>query len=379
MIWPFRAKLEMIEALEWNTDVIVSRSGAEQRIALKPAPVRNYSLNHVFTGPEYAAAREIMREAEAFEIPDWPLSRSASAVSASSSSVLIPCLLAEEMGLSADDDILLWTSTSEYQSAVVESVDGSGITVDSLGSDFSGGRVAPLVSCLCNEGLSATRQIGRFTQASIEFLATENADLSNTDYPQYLGHDVMTDVPLLGAIREGMAWSIEDIDNKIGTPVYLRTSDVPVNKFTLSWRKTTAAGILSLREWLHSRYGKQKAFWASSWSNDFALAEAIGASDETITVSVPSGLVDWYRDAFDIEILSTAGTSYYRRITTAEIVDSMLELTFSGALGVALAIDDVKRISLLRCARFDADRIEMLFRPGEGCAVSVPCVEIPEP
>ena len=55
------------------------------------------------------------------------------------------------------------------------------------------------------------------------------------------------------------------------------------------------------------------------------------------------------------------------------------DLTIDSALGVAVTAAAFGRISFLRCARFDADRIELLHRPGEGLAVAVPCIEVPVP
>lgn len=379
MIWPFRGKLEFFEGLQWNTDVLQSGGGAEQRIALREAPLRTFGLRHVLNHQELAAARELLREEESLLVPDWPLARPAMAAAAGSS-VAVSCPLAEDLGVSAGDEVLLWSASDDYQSAAVEAVGTGAVTVAGLAADFAGGYLVPLAEGFAAEGLSVDRPAGRYAMATVDFTILDNDYLGSSAYPQYRSLDVMTDVPVAGgdALAEGFSWALESFDNQMGRPAYLRTRDVPENRFSLSWRRKAPAEIRALRAWIYSRFGKQKAFWASSWGNDFVLRSNVGAAHEFLTVTMPAGLPDWSRVPFDVEVKTRAGALYHRRITSVAVVGEQLTLAFSGSLGVNLAVADVMRVSLLRCARFDADRVEMLFRPGEGVSVTVPCLEVLE-
>lgn len=121
----------------------------------------------------------------------------------------------------------------------------------------------------------------------------------------------------------------------------------------------------------------QKAFWLSSHGSDLTLAATIGASDTVITVDKPTGMNTLSRTDFDIEVLN-GGTSYYRRVTgVATNTTDTLDLTIDSSLGVEVA--NPNRISYLRCARFNADRIEIIHRAKGGMSVAVPCIEIPVP
>ena len=44
-LWPFPAAQEIMEVLEWRTDVLTSRAG-EQRIALRPHPREIVTFRH---------------------------------------------------------------------------------------------------------------------------------------------------------------------------------------------------------------------------------------------------------------------------------------------------------------------------------------------
>ena len=151
----------------------------------------------------------------------------------------------------------------------------------------------------------------------------------------------------------------------------------------MRWHVFSATDISALRAWIASRYGRWLAFWQSTWQNDLKVAADIGAAATTLRVFAPPGATSLGRTAFDLEIATPAGI-LLRQVTNASAGPTVssrptVDLTLASALGSAVTTAAFGRISYLRCARFDADRIELLHRPGEGLAVSVPCIEVPVP
>ena len=69
-LWPFPPIDEVIEALEWKTDVLQAYAG-EQRFRLRERPRRSWSFNHLFDDDGQSAARSIIRGADGFYVPDW--------------------------------------------------------------------------------------------------------------------------------------------------------------------------------------------------------------------------------------------------------------------------------------------------------------------
>ena len=65
-LWPFAASGEIIEVLEWNTNVLTSRAG-EQRIALRTLPREIVTLTHRVDALGLAKASELTRAGFA-----WP-------------------------------------------------------------------------------------------------------------------------------------------------------------------------------------------------------------------------------------------------------------------------------------------------------------------
>ena len=377
-IWPFPPRDGMIESLEWMTDVLRAKS-AEQRIAMRIAPRRSFIMEHVRYDYDYSAARTLVRDAmggTGFLVPDWGQSTRIGAVASGASVAVSADLSSVDMG----DTALLWESVSKYEQVGI-TIDSSGVTLDTVANTYTDARLLPLWAAHMPDGLGAQRVGARINQLSVAFQVYENTDLGASTYAQYRGHDIVPSCPVLGdgTLDDSLSWPLSAFDNMTGIPDYLRQRSIPDMQFTMRWHETTRADIYALRQWIHSRRGKQKAFWLSSRGNDFEPAASI--SGTTVKVFAVDGLID-RAVPFDIDVTGTNGTSYYRRVTLLSAGTpvggrSTINMTIDSALSVALA--NIKRISEFRCARFDADRIELQHMAVAGVSVSVPCIEIPVP
>jgi hypothetical protein len=352
MIWPFKPRTPFIETLEWNTDIFRAKA-AEQRAALRLVPVRTFQMSHLLSDEQYARARDLVRVNESFMVPDWAQSQQIGSVAAGSSVVLSGDLSFVEMG----DNALLW-EPGQY-----EQVELSGLTADTVVNTYSNARLVPLWPAHAPEGLQVTRGAARINEASIAFVLDDGSDLSATDYPQYRDHDVMTTCPVIGSgsFDERIVWPVSTFDNQTGVRAYIRQRTIPDLTMQMRWHEFSKAELWDLRKWLHSRKGRQKAFWLSSRGKDINPT-AISGTSVTASVGRPA--------PFDVDILS-GGVNYYRRVTN--VSGSTLTLDTS------VPVTSAERISYLRCVRFDADRIELEHEAAGGTAVQVPCIEIPVP
>lgn len=380
-IWPFKPLSELTESLEWLTDVFRAKAG-EQRFALRSAPRRTFNLQHLLDDIQYSAARAMVRDAASFYVPDWTQRGYPGAVSSGALVALTVDITA--IDLVAGDRAILWESVDKFEKVTVDSITAPGLILTAVVGDYINPRLMPLVEAHALTGLTAARIGGQNNQSSIVMRVIENDDLSATTYAQYRGHDVLPSCPIIGSgsFNENIEWPIEGFDNQTSIPHYLRTRSIPDVVFQMRWHEFDEIGAYELRQWLHSRKGRQKAFWLSSYGRDLDLASTIGAASTNVNVFDLTGIANLGRtDPFDIEIVA-GGVKYYRQVTSAGIggvVDgrTTVDLTIDSVLGVEVA--SVDRISFLRCSRFNADRIELQHSAAAGVAVQVPCIEIPVP
>jgi len=381
-LWPFPPIDEVIEILEWKTDVLQARS-AEQRFRLRERPRRQWSFSHIFDAESQSAARSIIRGATDFQVPDW-IRRVYSGSISSGSSVAIT-MDTTGYGLSAGASVVLWAGILNNEVCTIESVSPTGFVLEYVATARSAS-IYRIDNAHASTSLDITRQGGPIQYASIVFEAPAVDIYASSTYAQYRSHDVLPIMPTItnrGTLDEGIMWPREVFDNGTGLVSTTATRDIPDNAFMMRWHVFTQTEIQELRAWIASRYGRWLAFWQSSWQRDLVAAADVGSSSTTLRVFCPTGATSLGRTTFDIEVISSGG-SYFRRVTNVSagpLVSgrNTFDLTIDSAFGVAILAISISRISYLRCSRFDADRIELLHRPSEGLAVAIPCIEVPVP
>lgn len=379
-IWPFKPLQEVIETLEWKTDIHRAYS-SEKRIALRTFPRRVFNIDHMLSDQEYSAARAMLRNNSDFMVPNWPQATAVGVVS-SGTSVGVAFDTAG-VDLVAGGAALLWQSIDRFEQVLVDAVSAGGVTLSEVEGVYTDARLMPLHAAKCPEGLDVSRRGGGVNECTVSMVVIEPEAVTADTYPAYRGLPVLTACPVIGdaAFSESMAWQLETLDSQSGLVFHDRTRDIPDTIYQMRWHPFTRADAYALRQWLYSRMGQQKAFWMSTRGEDFALAAGIGSADTQLQVFTLPGLDDaGLVPPFDIEISTVTGNTYWRRVSaTAEgaAVDGKATalLTLDAALGESLSIDQVKRVSVLRATRFNADRIELSHRAAQGVSVQVPCIE----
>lgn len=289
------------------------------------------------------------------------------------------------LGLAAGNSVLIWKNILENEICTIESVSAGALVLEFVATARSG-TIYRVDNAHAAASLDITRMAGPIQRASITFVSPAVDTYSATTYAQYRGHDVLpisATVTNRGTLSENISWPRDVFDNGTGLFSTEDFRDVPDNVYMMRWHVFGAADISALRAWIASRYGRWLAFWQSSWQADLVAAADITSVATTLRVFAPAGTTSLGRTTFDLEIQSAAGV-FLRRVTGVSAGPAVsgrptFDLTIDSALGSAVTAAQFGRISYLRCARFNADRIELLHRPGEGMAVSVPCIEVPVP
>ena len=380
-LWPFMPVGEVVEVLEWRTDVLRARA-SEQRFRLRERPRRTWNFAHLFDAEGQAAARAILRTGAACQVPDWIKAIHAGPVAAGASVSI--AMTTAGLGLVAGASVVLWNGLRDFEVCEIESVAPSALVLAFVVTARNA-TIYRVDQAHAAVELSISRPAGPLQLGTISFEAPAVDTYGASTYAQYRGHDVLPMVPRVGGgtLAEDFAWPVERFDNETGLLATSALRELPDDTFMMRWHVFTAPEIAALRAWVASRYGRWLAFWQSTWQRDLVAAADVGSGDTTLRVYAPTGATTLGRSAFDLEIQAPAAV-YLRRITAASAGPAVngrptIDLTMDSSFGTAVTAAQFGRISYLRCARFNADRIELLHRPGEGLAVAVPCIEVPVP
>jgi hypothetical protein len=372
--WPFKPISPVLDVYTWSTDIFQAKA-AEQRIALRTIPAREFA--HQYEVSEYAAGQMqiLVREnsgADGFYVPDWTQMDYVGALS-SGSSVPANADISDRV---YGDSAFVWQNENQFEIVSV-TADSNGLEIDTLVGDYDHANIMPAWTGDCPDGVSMSMRGARRISASASFILDAHEDISGSGYDQYRGHDVVPDCPVLvGGLSKDYSQQISTFGGTVGDRKYLRARDLMNLNFNLRWQKFNNSEVHDLIRWISSRYGRQKAFWASTSQQDFEPASAISGTTVNVFKSVVARST-----RFDIEVVTSDGTKYRRQVSAISDgapVDGRATSDLTIDTSITASLSEIERISLLVCSRFDSDRIEFDHRP-KIVTVSVPCYEIPVP
>lgn len=376
-IWPFRPLSPVIETLEWATDVFMAKS-SEQRHALRLRPRRVISYTHILTTIEAHYALSLVRASQAnggFYIPDWTQSDAVGAVGVGGT---VSSTSLADIDVTYGDDALVWDSARTYE-RTQGGIDSNGYYESAaLTNAYTQPRIMPLWTGDTPDGVQVEQLGTGKARVTINFIMDSQPDIGASAYSEYRTHPVVDDCPILvGGLDGSLTNNLSTFDNTVTDITYLRLRDIDEKTFLMRWRDKTRRDAYATRTFIASRYGRQKVFWASSFTPDLSATSSISGT----TVNVYNDIL--IRSApFDIEIRAKDGTSYYRQVSswvagTPVNGRPTADLTIDSSVTVSLG--DISRISILTCTRFDSDRIEFNHEAGVGVTVAIPCREVPVP
>lgn len=165
--------------------------------------------------------------------------------------------------------------------------------------------------------------------------------------------------------------------NPIGVDYKYTEEDYVKYKATNKYSPTTKAEISEFNDLFDELKGRWGMLWLPSWGTDFVLSQAIGAADTIlqgadVSFSTNYGVAPAQTGRY-VFIYKNTSQWWCRKVTAA--TDS--SLTIDSAIGVALALADVKYVSILYFARFDIDEIEWEYITPDVAECELSFIELP--
>jgi hypothetical protein len=348
------------EQLAWLTDLIVSKDGTEQRWQIASTPRQSFDYDYPATAKRKVLAFNTVWGALPKEwlVPVWPQAKLYGAVTAGLTT--LPDVEVDSE-LRAPGLALLWQSDTEWQIIGFDSFSGDDLLLNTLTQAFSNAWLMPLRKGFMQQ--NAVRRLNGYeARFNLNFTIIDNAALTPATPAQYLGDDLYT-VPTLfkgEELSDDMLSNIDLFDPGMGLRAFYQ--NWTHSKIARSYRVVCEdpAEAWELREFLHRRAGRFRAFWQPSFENDLRL-ESTGTIVTTMQIA-KDGFLLHASDRTHIAIEAN-GVWYPRAITFITEVDAdTVQLTLSSAVNVAASA--VSRISWLGLKRLNADRVEIRYIGG---------------
>lgn len=379
ILWPFTPRVEYSESLEWATDII-DTFNKEQRIALRTAPRQSFAYRHPLSAAEFSKAKAIATgwTFRVFGVPVWNERQRIAGLSAGATVIPVDTTAADYRagGLAA-----IWINNNDVTGVEIDTVAAGSITLKlPLARSYSNVIVAPVRFCRAFSGFDFSRITGRFTDLSQEFQANDNVDLGYDPSETHRDYPVLEYCPLIvSPLSERIARDLDIFDNQSGLVEVDTVNSWVRRRYTIAMLRANKADTWAMRRWLHSRRGRQKAFWLPSFNDDLILAQTTGLNPSTLTVK-PFGAVQFYDGKLDLRIVLNDGRRFFAQVITATVDSNGNEQLGLGSALISPPISpsDVKQIAIMSLVRFDADKITINYDSAGFASMTVSAIEVPD-
>ncbi len=389
--WPFTPDWVdgLTEAWEFQTNIITSFDGTEQRKGKRQEPRRELTMNYTLTTQSAAANYQAIvssRLNRAMYLPQWHAGARL-AVGAG--------VAAESLTLDREhDDTMVEGSAISIQDSEgthitwIRWVSGNTITLnDGLPRPFAAGsRVAVSFLAVLDPSVTANRLAASVMQAQAHFLMMPQDDqrkLPVIAAPQTF--TVGTETRELVSIRPNWANTptIEDswvynLSSYVDGPVTpMAGEDFGRRSLKATFSMFSAAERVAFEGLLNRLRGRQIACWVSSWTRDFEMAGQTGAAN-TLLVEYNAFLSEglWENPWMGICIHTVDGAMMCARIQSVAKVGNTATLTLDRNLPQPATYANVAKISALYRVRQASDRAEILWHTDEVSECSLSFVTV---
>lgn len=361
---------QVIESLEWLTDVIKAYSGKEQRRCLRKNARRKFEFDFMVQG---LAAQE-------FENQLWGWQNRPYATPVFTD----PCPLTVDLdvGTSVVPLNTLTYSFDAYELAMI--IDSSGayevvqiaevsdtILLLSNPTQYAwskGCTVYPMITARLPTETPYKRVTGHLIQGKLALSCevgsigayTPTADPVTT----FNGYEVITYQPnWSGGIDFSGGFGVRTFDSATGKVDIATREDYAKLSRQHQWLLPSRAAILAYREMLYRLKGRFGTVYVPTWNSDFTLARAHYASESALYV-LPNSFrqlvgVDPNRNKIMIRLKS--GVTAYFTIDTVTADGDYDVLGLTSPFGIEITPDNIVGIHLLLLSRLAADRVELTW------------------
>lgn len=370
-ILPILSEDQVVETLEWKTDVLTNYDGSEQRIALRQRPRRTLQVDML-----------IGDDADRKKLYDKLFKTAALAVITPSYQYQSRLKVATVVGdnklytntrradLRAGENVIVTTFDGVFFMYEVDTVFADHVTITTA---FSQVIDAGAIVCggfaghFPNKSGLAMQQLGGKAQLSI-LITDSRAQVSWPGYvatvPTFNGKPLLLKNPLaVNDAQENFDVGLDTIDNATGKPAYYSSWLQPMIEGERSYLIQSLFNQDDLEFWrtfLDTVRGSQKTFYTPTYRDDLVYKVGTPFLPGEIVVEGTEYATQYFGHApfNQIEIETSVGT-FQLNIASVENLGDSTKLHFVTPIAVDVSHADVTRISYLMLVRLGSDSVSL--------------------
>ena len=365
---------DVVEKLLFDTAVIRTPGGQEQRVSTRAVPRQQFELTFSLLTSQKERQRLLSmlfsRQAATIGLPLWHESLFlTAAVSAGATSIPVGDTSATDWrvgGIVA----LRKAGAAGYEALPIASITGTTIELSepTTLSYAAGDAAAPLRFVQLTTDLSGSRPPSGLENVQALALCVDNATGAPTGdtsgYSSFGGRLFLDDLNLVfsESMREGWRQSLVQFDPASGLPFQASDEATHLHAFELSFSCHSRAELWKFRRLLYALRGRAVSFWAPVRADDLIATQNLASGASTITVENVgyANFVAAKQPRATFRITFADGTALIRSITTAAVLSSAEEqLTLDASWPANRTVSEIARVEWLELVRLDSDEIDI--------------------
>jgi hypothetical protein len=353
---------------EFKTDILASRSGKEQRRALRNTPRKTVAYTATLVLDDLRAFERTLIAQQQNQVTLPEITRGAvtrAVLHADGVTVSVGAIPVEFLAENAP--ALLVYRTQVYPVTIASTSTGSVTLLESTGQEWPRGTlICPMLLGRLGADMTGAGKSGQVAEASIVFAVNPGSETLEAPYPEMMldGYPVFPLRPdWTQDVQINYQHPADFLDFGWGPTdtVVPITFGTTVRQFAFTAR--SRAEVARLRRFFVSMKGQRGEFWASSEQSDLVLAVDCLSGSATLTVQDATVEAAFANDLAHraIVIVLADGTRYARSVINMDQADDTTVLTLEAAATADWKLDNVAQVSWLYRSRFASDQLVMQY------------------
>lgn len=386
---PFPYEVDVIERLQFLTDVIPALDGHEQRIALRKNPRQFFDVRYALDLVERQRFETLVFDFSA-GVFGLPLKHEELLLTAATSvgATLYPVANALDIDLRVGGLAVVISDSVTFDVIEIQAVTDTLITAvaTSLNAYPAGTPIMPLRTTTISSGIPVTRHPVELEEFRMTFRVTDNdtgalaGDTTPGFWSTFNSRVLFDDCNVInGPVGNELTRRLWTIDNKTGLVNVSSIWDRNKRKSQKGFLARNRAEILTLRKLFIGLRGKQKAFYLPTFISDLTLdADLVTGLDTMDIVSVGYTRFAQTRLPFTLlHIEFTDDTVLDRVVQSSVIVSTTVErLTMDTTWPANRTVSETRRIEFYELVRFDSDEMRLLYQRAGQASTRLPVLRV---
>lgn len=346
---------------EFRTDIITSRSGREQRRALRNHPRRYVDYTATATGAGLRRLNRLLSFAHVrtFVIPDF--TRQTTLAEPIAIGVSAIRLTSVPVDLSTGGSLLLETGT-ERRTIDVEAISGDLVTIKNE-ADFiapAGSKVYMPLYGKFEPSISSARYSTDVAEIAFRMKVDTGIEpyfSTGTAYPIFNGREVFVLKPNWSSnVDETFDHTIDYVDYGYGVVTQIVPTDFETRKRSATFVRRSRQEIDEIVRFFWRMRGQQGEFYMPTWESDLTLAQRIAANSATMKIlGVDESIYSVSTVHKVFALILKSGAIHFNKVSSMYVDSDNLNITVAHTWPIDFELADVHMICWVPVWRLSSD------------------------